>query len=399
MKRKIALLVAAIMVFMTFSCIGVTAAADDRTVIKVAIQSDNTPATQTLIDEFNKSQSKYKVEWVKMTNDSMQMKTQLLTSLSAKSSEYDIVALDVVWAGEFAAAGYINPLDKDMYAAGLKKTQFNSGSMTAGNYMGKQYTLPFFPDLGMLYFRSDIVSKEDAAKLVSGKYTHKDLLAMAKKYKGMGGTTDGIVYQSRQYEGLTCNVAEFTGGFTDIKGGLEMMKTYTTSGLVPKNILNYNEGETHNSFINGKSVFARNWPYMYSMLTDKVKQSQVGIAPLPKGSTVGGWLLGINKYSKNYAGAWEFVKYASGWTGQMIMSRKGGYLPGYNVLLNDQRVLDVNPMLKIEGFKNAVKTTISRPVSSQYSKTSDTIQINVHKYLSGGQDLNTTVKAVQNALK
>ena len=53
----------------------------------------------------------------------------------------------------------------------------------------------------------------------------------------------------------------------------------------------------------------------------------------------------------------------------------------------------------IEGFKNAIKTTISRPVSPQYSKTSDTIQVNVHKYLSGGQDLNTTVTNVNGALK
>ncbi|MHB1394766.1 MAG: extracellular solute-binding protein [Clostridia bacterium] len=399
MKKRISLLLATIMIFMTFIGFGMSVNADTRTVIKWAAQTDNTPATKTLVDEFNRTQTKYRVEWVQMTNDSTQMKTQLLTSLSAKSSEYDVINLDVVWAGEFSAAGYLSPIDKDMYYADLKKNQFNSGSMAAGTYMGKQYTLPFFPDLGVLYFRSDIVSKEDVAKLISGKYTHKDLAAMAKKYKGKGGTTDGIVYQARQYEGLTCNVAEFTGGFTDIKGGLETMKSFTTSGIAPKNILNYNEAETHNSFINGKSVFARNWPYQYSMLTQSVKPAQVGIAPLPKGSTVGGWLLSINKYSNNREGAFEFMKFAAGWTGQMIMSRKGGYLPGYNVLLNDQRVLDVNPMLKLEGFKNAVKTTISRPVSSQYSKTSDAIQVNVHKYLSGGQDLNTTVKAVQNAMK
>ncbi len=396
MKRKISLLVAALMIFMSFSGIGVSAA-DERVVIKWATQADTTPATQILIDEFNKSQSKYTVQWVQMTNDSGQMHDQLLTSLSAKSSEYDVLSMDVVWAGEFAAAGYLNPIDRDMYAAGLKKTLYNAGSMAAGNYMGKQYTLPLFPDLGLLYFRSDIVSTADAAKLVSGKYTYKDLAAMAKKYKGKGGTTDGFVYQSKQYEGLTCNVTEFTGAFKDIKGGLETMKMFTTSDFVPKNILSYTEAETHNAFINGKAVFARNWPYQYAMLTESVKPSQVGIAPLPNGSTVGGWVLGINKNSKNAAGAFEFIQYAAGWTGQMIMSRRGAHLPGYNYLLNDERV--GNPMLKIEGFKNAIKTTISRPVSPQYSKTSDIIQVNVHKYLSGGQDLNTTVKNLQNALK
>lgn len=395
MKRKLALLVAALMIFMSISV--VSGNADTRTVIKWATQADTTPATQILIDEFNRIQNKYKVEWVQMTNDSGQMRDQILTSLSSKSSEYDVISMDVVWAGEFAAAGYLNPLDMNMYKDGLKKTLYNSGSMAAGNYAGKQYSLPLFPDLGILYFRSDIVSAEDAAKLVSGKYTYDDLAAMAKKYKGKGGTTDGFVFQAKQYEGLTCNVTEFTGGFKDIRGGLETMKKFVTSDFVPKDILNYTEAETHNSFINGKSVFARNWPYMYAMLTGPVKPSQVGIAPLPKGSTVGGWVLGINKNTKNPEGAWEFVKFAAGWTGQMIMSRKGGHLPGYNYLLTDKRV--ENPMLELPGLQNAMKTTISRPVSSQYSKTSDAIQVNVHKYLSGGQNLNTTVTNINNALK
>lgn len=395
MKRKISLLVVTVMVLTAI--LGFGANAEARTVIKWATQADTTPATQILIDEFNKSQNKYTVEWVQMTNDSGQMHDQLLTSLSAKSGEYDVLSLDVVWAGEFAAAGYLNPIDMNIYKDKLNKKLYNAGSMAAGNYAGKQYTLPLFPDLGLLYFRSDIVSEADAAKLVSGKYTYNDLAEMAKKYKGKGGTTDGFVFQAKQYEGLTCNVTEFTAGLKDIKGGLETMKKFVTSDFVPKDILNYTEAETHNSFINGKSVFARNWPYQYAMLTESVKPEQVGIAPLPEGCTVGGWVLGINRNSKNADGAWEFVKYAAGWTGQMIMSRRGGHLPGYEYLLNDKRV--ENPMLELPGLQNALKATISRPVTAQYSKTSDIIQVNVHKYLSGGQDLNTTVKNINNALK
>ena len=37
----------------------------------------------------------------------------------------------------------------------------------------------------------------------------------------------------------------------------------------------------------------------------------VGIAPLPNGGAVGGWLLGINKNSKHVEGAWEFVKFCT----------------------------------------------------------------------------------------
>lgn len=46
-------------------------------------------------------------------------------------------------------------------------------------------------------------------------------------------------------------------------------------------------------------------------------------------------------------------------------------------------VVAANPMLDIDSFKAAIQSTIYRPVSPEYSKVSDAIQINVHKYLSG----------------
>lgn len=372
-------------------------------VIKFAAQNDNTPATQAAIDAFNSSQDKYKVEWEQMTNDSAQMHDQLLTSLSSGSSDYDVLSLDVVWAGEFAGAGYLEPIDVRMQEAGLKKEDFNAGSMASGNYKGKQYTLPFFPDVGLLYYRKDIVSQEDAKKLESGDYTYQDLLAMAEKYKGQGGTKYGFVYQSKQYEGLTVNVTEFTDSFKDIKGGLETMYQFTKSEATPDDILTYMEGETHTVFEQGQSVFARNWPYAFGRIQGqedgvKIKADQVGVAPLPNGGSVGGWLLAINKNSKNIDGAWEFIKFLSGPEGQKIMSTKGGYLPGYNALLTDSEVVQANTLLSMEGFKKALETTIARPVSPEYSKVSDTIQVNAHKYLSSGKGLDEAVQAIQQAI-
>ncbi|MBK5200782.1 MAG: extracellular solute-binding protein, partial [Spirochaetaceae bacterium] len=129
----------------------------ERTVLKLAVQADSTPATQSVIDAFNASQDTYTVKWVDMTNDSNAMREQLLTSLKSGSSDYDVLSMDVVWAGEFAASGYIEPLDERMKNDGLKTSQFNAGSMASGRYNAKQYVLPFFPDLGVLFFRSDIV--------------------------------------------------------------------------------------------------------------------------------------------------------------------------------------------------------------------------------------------------
>lgn len=372
----------------------------ERTVIKFAAQADSTPATQAVIDAYNASQELYTVEWIDMTNDSSAMREQILTSMQAGSSDYDVLSMDVVWAGEFAAAGYIEPIDQLMQTDGLKISQFNAGSMTAGNYNAKQYTLPFFPDLGLLYFRKDIVSAEDAAKLISGDYTYADLQAMAETYMGQGGTADGIVLQAKLGECLVCNLTEYTNGWTDVEGGLVAMKAMTDSAAAPDDILNYAEGETANSFIKGVSVFARNWPYQWGVIASEgtITQDQVDVAPLPGGSTVGGWLLGINKNSENKEGAWDFMKFVATAEGQKIMSIQGGYLPGYSETLSDPDVIAANAMLSMEGFQNALATTISRPVSAHYSETSDAIMNAGHAYLSGEMELADAVSAINSAL-
>jgi multiple sugar transport system substrate-binding protein len=377
---------------------------EEKVVLKFAAQNDNTPATQKLIDSFNEQSDKYEIEWVQMTNDSAQMHDQLLNSLSSGSEEYDILSLDVVWAGEFAGAGYLEPIDVRMDEAKYNKADFNAGSMTSGNYKGKQYTLPFFPDLGLMYFRSDIVSPEDAEKLESGEYSYDDLYTMAEEYTGKNNTKFGFAYQSKQYEGLTVNVTEYTKSYQDVKAGLESMYKFTKAPFSPKDLLNFTEGETHTNFEQGNVVFARNWPYQFGRIKGQeegvtVKTDQVGIAPLPNGGSVGGWLLGLNKNSKNIDGAWEFVKFAGGEEGQKIMSTTGGYLPGFNALLENEEVKAGNDMLIYPGFQKALTTTIARPVSPNYSKVSDTIQIEAHKYLSSGTGLDEAVKAIEEAAK
>ena len=375
------------------------APAGEKIVIKFAAQGDSTPATQQSIDDFNAMQDKYTVEWVDMTNDSGAMKEQLITSMKAGSSDYDVLSMDVCWAGEFAAAGYIEPIDQMMKDAGVKKSEFNAGSMAAASYNAKTYALPFFPDLGILFYRKDIVSADDAAKLDAGDYTYADLQTMAETYKGQGGTEDGICFQAKLGECLMCNLTEYTAGWTDVKGGLEAMKAMVDSPAVPKDILNYAEGETANSFIKGVSVFSRNWPYQWGEIAANgtITQDQVGVAPLPGGSTVGGWLLGINKNSANKEGAWEFIKFLAT-DGQVVQATVGGHLPGYTAALTNPDVVAANDMLSMTGFQNALATTVSRPVSSEYSKTADAIINASHAFLSGNGDLDSTAKTVEDAL-
>ena len=162
------------------------------------------------------------------------------------------------------------------------------------------------------------------------------------------------------------------------------------------------EGETHNAFLNGESVFARNWPYMNGMAASgeyTVKGNQVGFAPLPGGGTVGGWILGINANAKNKAGAEEFLAFIAGPEGQKINATVGSYLPGFNALLTDADVLAKNALLTNQGFSNALAKTIARPVVANYSEISDQIQIKAHEYLSGNGQLDSAADTISGLLK
>lgn len=379
-----------------------TEVAAEKTMIKFVVQADSTEALDTLVAAYNDSQDLYEVEAVVMTNDSGNMHDQIINSLSAKSSEYDVISMDVVWAGEFAAAGYLEPLDMIIRDNGWKPTDFNAGSMSSGKYKGKNYALPYFPDLGFLYYRSDIVSAEDQALLEAGDYSFETLLELAEKYQGQGGTKYGHVYQSKQYEGLTCNANEFTNNWMDVENGLKMMKMFADSKVTPDDILTYTEGETHAAFLNGDTVFARNWPYMSGMASSgdyDVKIDQVGFAPLPNGGTVGGWIVGINGNSEKKDGAASFIAFLAGPEGQKINATTGGYLPGFNALLEDTSVVESNPLLTNAGFTKALSMTIARPVVANYSEVSDAIQVKAHEYLSGNGELNEAVTTIEEKLQ
>lgn len=402
MKKKFisALLVAAMVAApVTTVCADEASDSGDKKTITFYKQDAGNGAVEALIEAFNSSQDEYEVEWVIAPKGSDEVRSQLNTAFQAGSSDYDVVCIDTVWAGDLAGAGYLESLDSYMMDAGLSVADFNAGSMSAGTYNAKTYAIPLYPDFGCLFFRNDIVSEEDAAKLVSGDYTFEDLLAMAEKYNGEGGTSTGLAIQCAQYEGLICNANEWTSNFTDISHGLELMKTAVDADYTPTDILVYKEANGNELLDNGEAVFVRGWPGTWGTLTDEtaVKKDQVDIAPLPGGSCIGGWLLAVNSYSEDKEGAWEFLKFAAT-EGQVAFCSAGGNVPGYNAALEDEEILAANELLSKEGFMKALENTIARPSSSNYTELSDALQISIHKYLSGETELDATAEEVQSLL-
>jgi multiple sugar transport system substrate-binding protein len=380
----------------------------EKVKIVFARGKDNTDATAKLAEAFMKAHPNIEVELREMPSDTGQSHDQYVTMFSAQSSEIDVFDLDVIWPAEFAQAGYLLPLDRLIEQDGIQMDKYIKGAVAAGNFGGQQWTMPKFIDAGLLFYRKDIISEPPK--------TWDDLIAQAKANKGKGGTKFGYLMQAKQYEGLVCNFVEFSaaygGKIIDEQGnvavnnpgtikGLKKMIEIVKSDFVPTNITTFTEQESHTAFLEGQSPFIRNWPYQYALAQD-VTQSKivdkVAIAPLPAGdagsaATLGGWMGGINKYTKHPKEAWEFLKFMTGPEGQKISAVHGGLAPTYLPVYEDAEVQKASPLFANKDFVNGVSAAVSRPTTPIYPKISEVIQIEVSKALAGQQ---TAEQAVQN---
>ncbi|WP_077325551.1 ABC transporter substrate-binding protein [Virgibacillus siamensis] len=375
---------------------------------------DTTGATQKIVDSFNKSHKNIQVELREMPADSGKQHDAYVTMLNAKSSEIDVFDVDVVWPAEFAQAGYTLPLDRFIKKDNIDLSKYNQGALSAAQFNGKQWALPRYVDAGLLFYRKDLVDKAPE--------TWDELTKQAKNLKGKSGTDFGYVFQAKQYEGLVCNAVEFIaaygGEILDDKGevainsqdsiqGLKKLVEIANADYVPGNITTFTEVESETAFIEGESVFIRNWPYQWALSNNKEKSEisgKVGVAPLPAGdeksaAALGGWMAAINKYSEHKQAAWEFLKYLAGPKGQKIMAIEGGKAPSYTPLFEDSEVLEANPFFKNKEFVKGLDAAVSRPVAPNYQEISEIIQVNVSKAIAGQVSVEQAVKKMEQELK
>ncbi len=136
------------------------------------------------------------------TPDAADQRHQLYVQwLNAQASEPDILQLDVVWTPEFAAAGWI--LDLDRFRPPLDS--FFPATIAANRWQGQLYAMPWFVDVGMLYWRTDLMRSPPA--------TFVELERDAVRARTVQGLPYGLVWQGARYEGLVTVFSEYLGAF------------------------------------------------------------------------------------------------------------------------------------------------------------------------------------------
>ncbi|WP_172840563.1 ABC transporter substrate-binding protein [Virgibacillus phasianinus] len=385
-------------------------ASDEEVTIVYARNVDSTGAIDLVIEAFEEKFPNINVKYREMPADSGQTHDQYVTAFSAKSSEIDVFNADVIWPAEFAQADYALELDRFIQKDNIDMDAYFPGTVASGKFNGKQWAMPNYTDAGVLYYRSDIVDEPPK--------TWDELIEMAGKYQGEKGTEFGYIMQAAQYEGLITNaieyIASYGGQIVDEENNvvadspetikaIKKMKEVVNSDFVPDNITNFKEVDTETAYIEGNSVFARNWPYMQASAADEERSKIVGnskITTMPAGdegsaSSLGGWMAMINRYSEHPEAAWEFVKFLTGPEGQKITAIHGGRAPTLKALYDDPEVKEASALFANPDFKKVLENAVSRPVTPIYQELSDIMQIELSRALAGQQTAEETAKNMQ----
>jgi len=330
---------------------------------------------------------------VQRTPDDATQRHQLFVQwLNARAGEPDILQLDVVWTPEFAAAGWLLPLDRWK----PDRSNFFPSTIAANSWAGSQFAVPWFMDVGMLYWRTDLMRAAPA--------TMDELAADARRARA-GGVPYGIVWQSARYEGLVTSFLEFLGAFggrilsdsgavvVDSPEGiraLAFMRDLITSGAAPTDILTWHEEESRFAFQNGAAAMMRNWPYAVTLLKQP-KDSRVAgkfaVAPMPGAAggaptaTLGGSALAINAFTSHPDAAWKVVEFLTAPEQMLDRSRLSGY-PPRPALYDDQRLAEILP-IPLTLARSIVERAVARPATPIYSQLSELLQIDLHRALSG----------------
>ncbi|HET9922089.1 MAG TPA: ABC transporter substrate-binding protein, partial [Ktedonobacteraceae bacterium] len=321
-------------------------------------ENDSSGSYPALVDNYNKTNKDgIHVIWHNGPSDANSLITLYDTTLRARSGSFDVMQIDVVWPAEFSSNGWTVDLTNKWSAS--ERANYLPGPIKSCTYQGQIVAAPLRTDLGVLYYRKDIVS--------TAPKTFDELVSQAKTNASKARI--GYAWQGAQYEGLVCDFVEVLGGYGGTVLDPNNSKSVTVNSpqglqaltemvswvgtISPVGVTTYNEEICRLAFQNGNAIFMRNWPYAYSLgnASGSKVAGKFDIASIPYGgsnttghSCIGGWNMAINAFSKNPDASWKFMHYMLGAYAQKQLAIVGSFTPALQSVYQDSDVQQKQPL-------------------------------------------------------
>ncbi|MGW0312949.1 ABC transporter substrate-binding protein [Streptomyces flavidovirens] len=359
---------------------------DGRGPMTLATAGDLTGYLGPLLDGWNRTHPGEKVTLVELPDSADETRAQMITELRAGSGRFDVLNIDVAWTSEFAAAGWIAPVDRSRFPLDT----FLPPVVDTATFQSRLYAVPYVTNAGLLYYRKDILRREGEQPPRTWADLERQASTIAPKYG-----IDGYAGQFLPYEGLAVNVTEAVhsagGSFLRDEGervtvdsaaaraGLGFLAGGVRDGWIPQEALRFKEEESRQAFQDGRLLFLRNWPYVHSGAGGKESEvaGKFGVTPLPGpdgpgASVLGGSNLAVNAHSRHQESATDLMAYLTSEPVQRKVLTEGSLPPVRAALYADPELVRAYPYLPT--LRRSVLAAEPRPKSPRYDQVSLAVQ-------------------------
>jgi trehalose/maltose transport system substrate-binding protein len=392
------------------------------------------PVTLTLLEEWtNKRFSEARQQELQQFTRETGIRVSLLPSpesarqklvlwrelLGTGASGPDVYGIDVIWPGMLAE----NFVDLKPYFGNEVSLQFPAlaGAYTVDN---KVVAMAYRPDIGLLFYRTDLLRQygyRDPPRTWDELEVMASRIQAGERAKGKKQFW-GFVWQGAADEGLTCDALEWQAA----EGGgriIEDDKTISVNNpqairawqraarwvgsISPPGVVGYREWDSLNVWVAGDAAFMRNWPSAYadSQAVGSSIRNNFDIALLPGGKagrvgTLGGWGLGVSRFSAHPREALDLVRYLTRRDVQVKRSRVLSQPPTLPELYNLPEVLEPNPRFDLlsRAFRNGIVSRPSDVTGKKYQEVTDAYIQAVHSVLTGEKSAPEAAAALENEL-
>lgn len=351
-----------------------------------------------LLDAFEKENPGLRVRDESLPSSTDEQHQFYVLNLEGGSSDFDVLSLDVIWVPEFARAGWLRDLTGLLPPGDTD--DFFPGPRQAVTFEGHVYAIPWFVDVGLLFYRRDLLAKYG----VPVPRRWPELVEACIRIGSHEPSLYGFLWQGKQYEGLVCNILEYlkANGGAVLEGDQpvldsspnrqaltfvrDLISRYRVS---PPIVLNMEEETARRIFGSGAAIFMRNWPYAWQVLQREGSpvKGKIGVAELPAfpghrpAPALGGWQIGVNRNSRNPEGAEKLALFLTSRGAQKEIALRMGYQPARRSLYRDPDFKRALPFMA--GLESVLMDARPRPVTSYYMMITQVLQSEFSAAISG----------------
>ena len=270
------------------------------------------------------SGGKYNIVMNLLSTASDQQRVSEVRRLAAGDPSIDILAMDVDWTAEYAAAKWILPWPPAL-AAQVTRGDL-PGPVATATWSGKLYAAPVNSNTEILWYRKDLLAAIHRPPPTTWSQMIDDAILLAKM-----GKPHYIEEQGAQYEGLTVwfnSMVDSAGGGILTKSNkiivgpstevaASIMHRLATSPAADPSLNVTQESQSETAFEHSTAAFQINYPFVWAAAQKDTPSigKEMGYALFPRVNpavapsvSIGGYNLGVSAFSKHPQLAFDAVR-------------------------------------------------------------------------------------------